>query len=198
MNEHPILFNNIMVRAILDGRKTKTRRAIRLDWWRCLDPEDHEDRTKVLMQCPYGHVGDRLWGRETLRRCEDSEGSIPLVLYDAGRDPVYQYARPAEWHWANSVLPARYMPRWASRIMLEIVDVRVEQVQDISERDAIAEGMMVMPGHMHGPLIPNAVMVPYTHRDAFEAIWDSINSQRGYSWNSNPWVWVIEFLRIVS
>lgn len=206
MKEHGITLIGPMVRAVLDDRKTHTRRIIKPEWWRCLDPEDEEDHQKALAQCPYGQIGDHLWVRETLRRCQDSEGSIPLALYDVGRVPVSRDSAPAEWHWKNSVLPSRFMPRWASRITLEITNLRVERVRDISDEDAIAEGVEVATapdGRTYMLTDDKPMWLGYggalpcvSARDSFRTLWDSINAKRGHSWESNPWVWVVEFRKL--
>jgi hypothetical protein len=134
----------------------------------------------------YGGIGDHLWVREALRRCQDSEGSKPLALYDCDRTQVYDAGYPVEWHWKPSVLTARYMPRWASRITLEVTGLRVERLQDISENDAKSEGVPQCPAHWK-------TETPY--RKEFERVWNHINAKR-YPWELNPWVWVISFKQV--
>jgi len=113
------------------------------------------------------------------------------VLYNTDRVQAYQNGNLAEWQWKPNVLSARFMPRWASRITLEVKAIRVERTQDISALDVIAEGF---------PYHPNSMAVkdcPEWARAAFRGLWDSINKHRGYSWDINQFVWVISFERIV-
>lgn len=174
MKERPILFSGEMVRAILEGRKTQTRRVIRdnlLSRFDDLNLDSYSDRNPsyetecgqlVLMTdlCPYGQVGDRLWVRETWAYCPYRD----CFFYRADNFSEDKF----KWK------PSIHMIRAASRITLEITGVRVERLQDISEEDAIAEGM--------NPELPRA---------KFRFLWESINGKG--SWNLNPWVWVIEF-----
>lgn len=217
MNEHMIIFSTEMMRAILSGRKTQTRRICKLpedarqiQYWTTPSgmPQNGYASPGVnywtrsgnhIDPCPYGFVGDHIWVRESLRRCQDSEGSMPLALYDVDRSPVLSGGRPAEWKWMPSVLAARYMPRWASRITLEITAIRVERLQDISEQDAIAEGMLFLGGAFdHFDKAPwadpgDSKQYPWRWaRGAFCAAWKRIN-EKCYPWDSNPWVWVINF-----
>ena len=198
MAEHPILFNTEMVRAILDGRKTMTRRVIKpqpvfieesgrwrwpvtgavtasLEWFHYMDSLD---------RCPYGQPSDRLWVRETWCRGRDA------LVYRVDH-PEYKSAPSHDNKWRPSI----HMPRWASRITLEVTSVRVERVQDISSDDAQAEG--VNPWFPSYDVYPGA-MADYiarggSYRNGFHELWDKINKKRGYSWHSNPWVWVVEF-----
>lgn len=185
MKERPILFSGEMVRAILDGRKTQTRRVIKPQ------PPESVSEGYTTYFCPYGIPGDRLWVRETFAPRLDVDPITELArarhyaMYKAdGGDPH----DPMHWHPYDKWIPSIFMPRWASRITLEITNVRVERVQDISVSECRAEG------------IPQASFSSQTDRDAqvhgeFMQLWDSINAKRGYSWESNPWVWVIEFKR---
>ncbi len=197
--EHPIIFNGEMVRAILGGRKTQTGRVIklpehdllggeyRLEWdddadcgdgtyrgcllWHC----DQKGGDPEVLGCPFGYPGDRLWVRETF--------SLPLLepCYRGERDcPQVVYAADGHTDWPTRNRPSIHMPRWASRIDLEITDVRVERVQEISLDDCVAEG--VIDPRCAGRSTAN-----------FAALWDSINAKRGFGWEANPWVWVIEF-----
>jgi len=195
MTERPILFSGPMVRAILDGTKTQTRRVLKKqpldvipcldDWvgekWAALltrDPEPHG----TLFRCRYGVPGDRLWVRETF--ATNTLGCPNGLTYRAdhldmrGDGP----ANPIKWH------PSIHMPRWASRITLEIVSVRVERVQDISTADIITEGLSTTLREYDAEC----------HlREQFETLWDSINGDKsGRSWADNPWVWCIEFRRL--
>lgn len=172
MKERPILFSGEMVRAILDGRKTQTRRVIKPQG----EPYTIEDVD--VLKCPYGIPGDRLWVRETFAdlrgmgfghkwayRADTPEGS------ESDRIRIGYGVR-----WKPSI----HMPRWASRITLEITDIRVERVQDITYIDAKAEGVEYEKGYTDP-------------REAFATLWNSINAKRDYGWAMNPWVWIIEF-----
>lgn len=196
VKERPILFSAPMVRAILAGAKTQTRRVIRPEWARCLDLEDVDDRARALEQGPYGVPGDRLWVRETFHHCPHcSDGEVayraggwmraPNGAPDDAGDRSDDDARPLSPKCAaHGWRPSIHMPRWASRLTLEVVSVRVERLQDTSEADAKAEG--VVPLQMdHG-----------SYKPAFEGLWDAINAKRA-PWNSNPWVFVVEFKMVV-
>ena len=188
MKERPILFSGEMVRAILDGRKTQTRRIVKpalvvlereflegfyWDWkFESVTFDTKEELLNSFTKyCPYGKKKDRLWVRETWRQPEDHED------YERG-DILYAASeRDASSKWKPSI----HMPRWASRIFLEIVSVRVERLQDITETDAISEGCA------------NAYH-PDFHTGQFRELWESINGPG--SWEKNPWVWVINFRRL--
>lgn len=171
MKERPILFSGAMVRATLADRKTQTRRVITERYQQCLSPEDEPEA--FLEFCPYGQPGDRLWVRETW--CYVGE-VVP--------EPIECIYKATDPDWQGGWTPSIFMPRWASRITLEVVSVRVERVQNISEEDAKAEGVI--------PLEPRTGL----YRCEFERVWDSINARRGYSWDSNPFVWCVSFRRI--
>jgi hypothetical protein len=155
------------------------------------------------MFCPYGQPGDRLWVRETWRpEIHDANGGdFEMIGYketdtnDACMDVLKRDL--CEWRkWCSKNgdakwYPSIHMPRWASRITLEVTGVRVERVQDLSEADARAEGCT----HTGiGPLVSADEIE--TARDQFARLWDSIHAARGYSWASNPYVWVVEFRRV--
>lgn len=195
IKEHPILFSSDMVRAILEGRKTQTRRVVKVtqrnswlvdDGWTdnyIKDPENH-----LVNECPYGQPGDRLWLRETFYPVTNT-----LCLYKADGDDI-DPAYNLKWR------PSIYMPRWASRITLEITGIRVERVQEITNEGAKAEGVELVPAFTAGNMSFSDVYGSHhyyhdTAREAFQELWDSINAKRGYSWDANPWVWVIEFKR---
>ena len=192
MKERPILFNAPMVRALLAGTKTQTRRAAKLpvvgaegsvsevvpsllpnrgDLWdfrRMLD-------NPMAVRCPYGQPGDRLWVCETFGHFERNENFAPgcEVFYRADGESL------AVEPWRPSI----HMPRWASRISLGITSVRVERLQDISRGDAMAEGCP-FPNMAQGP----------DPRDWYAELWGAINGPD--SWAENPWAWVIEFKAI--
>lgn len=175
MAERPILFSGEMVLAILDGRKTMTRRVVKPQPEPDTDCPHHvgtgiERKARI---CPYGKPGDRLWVRETF--CSFPDGNI---FYRADND---ERAPMKGWK------PSIFMPRALSRITLEIKNVRVERLQDISENDAKAEGT---DGERYlGQGFDHCV-----YREAFRTLWESINGPG--SWESNPWVWVVEFKQI--
>lgn len=203
MKERPILFSAPMVRAILEGRKTQTRRVVKPQPHSAHYPQHaeargagwvwmaHDDRPTYTFatgdfRCPYGQPGERLWVRETWAKADSS--LIDETFYRAdgevdGRQRAFSYVK-REPRWRPSI----HMPRWASRIDLEVTGVRVERLQDISEADAIAEG--VEPYRL--PVHP--VREALRHVDGFSVLWESINGPG--SWDANPWVWVVEFRRV--
>lgn len=174
MKSRPIIFGGEMVRAILDGRKIQTRRVIKpnkhISWMfdgRFSDEYISCSGNLVLLQiCPYGFPGGELWVRETWRR---GNGGIK---YRADRHPD-----DSEIKWKSPI----HLRKIDSRISLRIDKVRVERVQDISDRDVYAEGL------------PRSVIPGLRYKKQFEGLWDSINEKRGYPWSDNPFVWVIEF-----
>jgi hypothetical protein len=212
MRERPILFKGPMVRAILDGTKTQTRRIVKFSSWP--DYESLQDKHRVYetvvqggdggwgwlagadtdgrfskfmidtpgKRCPYGEVGDRLWVRETF--CDQGCGRF---LYRASvENPEWKVRR---WR------PSIFMPRMASRIELEVTAIRASRLQDISEEDAESEGAMTwwnglsqeeQFGMYDGGRGPIA---------AFRMLWDSINAKRGVGWDVNPLVWAVSFRR---
>jgi len=197
MKERPILMSTDNVKAILEGRKTQTRRVIKIPKYGrikvgttyllpnntnptggvsiCFDQSGLAD-WKVL-PCPYGQVGDRLWVRETWCGCKTIPPSQPIhykATDNKGCDDVWR--------------PSIFMPRWASRITLEITEIRVERLQEITEEDAITEGCTIMVGTTAGGNMGLA-----SARYAFMKLWDSLNAKQGYPWESNCWVWVITF-----
>ncbi len=196
MKEHPILFSTEMVKAILEGRKTMTRRTNGLDAynkepdkWK-IGPAMANDKVlfwsascdwsySYRLDCPYGQVGDGLWVRETFQIRADN-----VVEY---RATSAGYVALDGWR------PSIFMPRWASRINLEITGVRADRLQDISEKDCYKEGLALSIGMT---LVEPHWMTRDILRRKFKDLWDSINSKRGYGWSVNPWVWVIEFKRV--
>ena len=204
--ERPILFKGEMVRAILDS-KTQTRRIAKAF-------DGFQDMDKLLARfpnqegCPYGKPGELLWVRETHRywwpdnedpgsnpcRCrykaDDAICDLP-VCWDEG--PFFNApechrldVEPAKWR------PSIFMPRWASRILLEIIAVRVERLQSISEADARAEG--APPSHQSIDHISHAFGYADFSRSWYAQLWESINGPG--SWAANPWVWAVEFRRV--
>lgn len=234
--EHPILFSGPMVRAILAGKKTQTRRIIRIPEVVRAEPEDasasggnesaylngltevgqreedgvwraflteYPEEGSVDVRCPYGKPGDRLWLRETWAAGACSEGLAPSCLspsfYRGPRsdnggawfqadaaEPAHPVTPRGKWR------PAIHMPRWLSRITLEVIEVRAARVQDISEDDARAEGAEKGNDHRVYPSKQAAWVT--TYRRGFEVLWDSINGDRDRAdWAANPWVWAVSF-----
>lgn len=192
--ERPILFSAPMVRALLAGTKTQTRRVVKITHRTpglaaCLaPPAGMRTRTSLAAElCPYGQPGDRLWVREAWARTTVFPGS-EMVVYREG-DSRTDYDRP--WK------PGIHMLRRDSRITLEVTGVRVERLQDISEADALAEGTpcYVCGGHLNG--LSEADCHCF-HRKAtasdYRALWESINGDG--SWSLNPWVWAVSFKRV--
>lgn len=189
MAEKPIIFSGPMVRAILDRRKTQTRRVVNHipalgspeDW---CHKHGHAQFAAVAGDyrrfCPYGAPGSYLWVMETWRL-----GESP---YDCGDTSVHYRADLDECA-GGPWKPSIHMPRWASRITLRITDVRVERVQDADAYDAKAEGCSTHPGSRDKQQTWEDEVL-----EEFAAMWDSLNSQRdGCSWIDNPWCWVISF-----
>ena len=200
-----------MVRAILEGRKTQTRRVMNpqpKEWavnssgsrpiiWKNDKPVD--------VECPYGQPGDRLWVRETFRLTTGDDCACYEPCQCKSGVPVY-YASCAddECKWKPSI----FMPRWASRITLEIVEVRVQRVQEISHKDAISEGCPDA-GDISAKTWDESGISRRVFEDSqnrrntifgakaeYSILWDSINSKRGFGWDKNPWVWAITFKRL--
>lgn len=205
MTQRPILFNTEMVKAILSGRKTETRRVIKPQpdnnpLWRTrefgrnfgghiaiVDPDG------VQHNCPYGAVGDELYVRETFAplsavRTQDP-GSTALrdgAFYKTDYD--YKYAlNHDDGTEFKGWKPSIHMPKKFSRITLKIKEIRVERVQEITEAGAEAEGIDVDIVDVNG------FKVSGTWTDSFHLLWNSINLKRGFGWDSNPWVWVVRF-----
>jgi hypothetical protein len=225
MRERPIIFSAEMVRAILAGRKTQTRRVVGerdrlvLDFltgdadggptgatadlgqtadqhglivWSAEYPDEGGER----LPCPFGAPGDRLWVRETWFEECDPETVRPYETRRARylateTEEVMQMDDDGGWAWnkdGTAKSPWRspiHMPRWASRITLELTQVRVDRLQGISLDDVVAEG--VTPEWSNGSTVAS-----------FASLWDSINAKRGHPWDSNPWVWALGFRRIES
>lgn len=211
MKEKPILFSGPMVRVILEGKKTQTRRVVkpqpvyRCDvddptgitcngwWW--TKPNGTGIHSQVseaalkstfersLYWCPYGKPDDRLWVRETWA---SDDGRTAFYRADG---ETYNYGLP----WKPSI----HMPRWASRITLEICSVRVERLQEISGEDLKAEGIsgLLCYGPACGPACTQERRCE-GRKEAFIDLWNSLNAARGFGWETNPYVWVLEFRRL--
>lgn len=199
VKERPILFSGPMVRAILDGKKTQTRRVVKLDaelkGRGCASLKDAfpdnslaahlkvqgPNDTRHRLYCPYGYKGERLWVRETWRVRGGQEYEYqrhqPSVVYKASSEP----GDLGPWK------PSIFMRRWASRITLDIQTIRVERLHQISPADVYAEGV--------GDFVSQN---PDVASEMFARLWNKINEARGCGWATNPWVWVIEFRRVVT
>lgn len=239
-NEKPILFSSAMVRAILDGNKTQTRRVINkvpshyefsaklssvenlYRFW-CKDELkpgiDNRSSGIIDVKCRYGKIGDRLWVRETWAKDFSIHVSHNGLLYKAtaltdnrnGRKEwatcdekgnwFDYYNRPIKWK------PSIFMPRWASRITLEIKNIRVERLQDISETDAEIEGInlidfncwenyLVTKDWFYEGRNQREYHALQDSKMSFASLWDSINEKRGFGWEANPYVFVIEFKKV--
>ncbi|MJN96019.1 hypothetical protein DNX92_05000 [Salmonella enterica subsp. enterica] len=202
MKERGMIFNGEMVRAILDGRKTQTRRIMKNQ------PAGDYPETPALIRnvgtgfqwhglygessifnCPLGSIGERIWVRETFR-VHSRATDVATLVYRASvrnswteqthRVPVAVCNKPAT---PEKWTPSIHMPRWASRLLLEITDVRVERLNNISECDAKAEG---------GPT--ECTLIGDKYFPGFRSLWKSIYGEE--SWDANPWAWVIEFKRV--
>ena len=188
MKERPILFSAPMVRAILQGKKTQTRRIVKPQ------PESFVTKFSVnehgigisadeaqnhVWKCPYGVAGDRLWVRETwgLFDSQPSDGPERAHVFYRATDGHRHELRFQLWR------PSIHMPRWASRITLEVVAVRVERLQDITDKDVFCEGIQ--------QAVDEGLQGDGSARGAFRELWSSINGAD--SWAANPWVWVVEF-----
>ena len=217
--ERPMLFSGAMVRALLDGSKTQTRRVFSAHMIKTMGYAaaagevsyfieqgfmEPNDASYVVDFCPHGKPGDHIWVRETFQgplfdgermdefRRDSSKFETPefcVFAADGGGPPEFQDADDnlfCRWR------PSIHMPRWASRIQLEIVAVRVERLNACSDADAVAEGVGLNPSAVGMKLTnpPGESMAIAMYR----ALWDSINGAG--SWAANPWVWVVEFKRV--
>ncbi|HHT2831407.1 TPA: morphogenetic protein [Klebsiella aerogenes] len=203
MTERGMIFNGEMVRAILDSRKMQTRRIVKgtdgavkfcKEWdingeeiFVVLGEKDHTGMNPVLgtISCPFGGVGDRIWVRETWARYNIDQDS---------HDMAYRATAPEDWPEGGRWRPSIHMPRWASRILLEITDVRVERLREISQSDAEAEGVEKLKKGFWKNYQPGWTEFQLTARGSFATLWKSIYGDE--SWYADPWVWVIEFKRV--
>jgi hypothetical protein len=191
MKERPILFSTEMVKAILEGRKTQTRRVINPQ------PDSRGLRSSNVpfedwhgreVKCPYGNVGDVLWVRESWNGVRAFDGSFSHYRYKADGDPLHNGMR-----WKPSI----HMPKDAARIWLKITDIRVQRLHDITPMDAAEEGIEIYPANsvvQHWKDYMNIHKGMTTAVGSFVSLWCSINGTE--SWDSNPWVWVITFDKI--
>lgn len=214
--EIPILFKGDMVRAILADQKHQTRRINGLDEvnqdpdaWRydstnihgdhlffdthaAISGHDPQDCTRIV-KCPYGKSGDILWVRETW--ATDFQANFLYRASDPNPSPMGPYGAKKIVDGVNNVWrPSIFMPRVAARLLLANQSVRVERLQDISEADAMAEG--VTPLYMESWRKPGERITQCTAAESFAYLWDTINKARGFPWSANPFVWVVEFRRL--
>ncbi|HGK3942984.1 TPA: hypothetical protein ACJ2OQ_004389 [Klebsiella pneumoniae] len=216
MTERGMIFNGEMVRAILDGRKTQTRRIIKWKQTRFTEIGEREDGSKwpwsedaehacdFWHPCPFGAVGDRIWVREAFR-VHSRATDVATLVYKASernswteqthRVPVAVCNKPAT---PEKWTPSLHMPRWASRILLEITGVRVERLNAISEEDAEAEGIdmeaLYDSQDCYDCIADHNMTGRPTVTGAFKYLWESIYGEE--SWKANGWVWVISFKRV--
>ena len=215
IRERPILFNGAMVRAILDGRKTVTRRQINPQFpssvnevlpyatyrgaWMPRDPESPDDAWEEQVRvCPYGKPGDRLWVRETWQLHEKFTDNCVVVYKANERNSWTEFHRrfpvdvargvPEKPFQTHGFRPSIHMPRWACRLLLEVTDVRVERLQEITEDQAEAEGVRTCEHDL------DPVGNGYSATELFSILWSSLYGVGNY--NDNPWVWVVEFKRV--
>ncbi|QKJ73430.1 hypothetical protein HRH33_12855 [Pseudomonas rhodesiae] len=216
IKERPILFSAPMVRAILEGRKTVTRRPVKVQPHIdasgnfCVGNSNYGQDgygspvTKHFVNgcCPFGKPGDRLWVREAWQADAQVDSVAPRELSHG--EPI-RY--PADWDFRQTgcammkpgkIRPSIHMPRWVSRILLEITDVRVERLQGITEEQAKAEGVRLMRDGSDTWVSregPGNLVTPWpTAKEAFSDLWNTINGPQ--AWAANPWVWVVEFKRV--
>lgn len=225
ITEKSILFSGEMVRAILDGRKTMTRRIVKpqptyedetIYAGKIYGPEKYEpvdyDKDGEMIEgmeifgaydedgewgvkCPY-EPGMKLWVRETFftRRCACCDLGDEYSDCTCGNPPKYR-ADGYKLFTGEKWSPSLFMPRWASRITLEVTGVRIERLQSITEEDARAEGIKEYSNRTFG-LDEPACCMGTNARIAFMRLWDSLNAKRGYGWKVNPWVWVVQFRKM--
>ncbi|MEW9586767.1 hypothetical protein [Paraburkholderia sp. DGU8] len=216
MKERPILFSGHMVRALLDGSKTQTRRVVKLphnnplgQWEPTTIGGENGGRTAAgealplqggiwhtrtgdSLMCPHGQPGDRLWVRETHLNWWKRDEANPDVARVFSHVAAYA-ADGYELELGEKWIPSIHMLRAASRITLDVTGVRVERLQDICEADAIAEGIAKTAAGFWSTYGRSGVDGTYSPVSSYHCLWDSINGAD--SWDANPWVWVVEFKR---
>jgi len=202
MKERGILFSAPMVRALLAGTKTQTRRVAKTGLY-AIDAKIHGAETAarelaaLVTKSPYGQTGDRLWVRETWV-CDDYRVQAgPYLEVPGAREALFYRAdseQPFESPEGKFWKPSIHMPRWASRILLEIVAVRLERLNDCSEADARAEGAAGYEEGIDAP--PPDEDAVWSYQASYRRLWESINGAG--SWAANPWVWVVQFKRIAA
>lgn len=214
--ERPILFSGAMIRAILKGKKTQTRRIVKPnpDWtepatgwcngdghsgtgWYAYN-EDYPEEGSLYYRCPYGEPGDLLWVKETTLKVEDHGYIGPVYAEsDDGRACLAWGLAPSADDctevepWDIKRRPSIFMSRSMARILLEVVSIRVERLNDISDADAVSEGSLEWASEQDTPV--RDIPAGESHL-IYRQLWESING-RG-SWDTNPWVWVVKFKRI--
>ena len=208
LNMKPILFKSEMIRAILDGSKSQTRRIIKnsinppIDYLSfldsCFNDKDFPIDSTIRVGSKY-QIDDILYVRETFRpfsnitmRTEDVG-----IEYKADGQYIKWFAEVEDAYpvFDNKWKPSIFLPKKFSRIFLKVVDIRLEKLNSISEKDAILEGVKLFGLHAYTCYNHDDYSFPYA-KDSFHSLWDSINEKRGFSWKSNPWVFVYEFKRI--
>lgn len=220
MTDRPILFSAPMVRALLAGRKTQTRRILlgtalaahEPQWdavqgadgiWR-LVADTEEVRGQIIPDVRYS-VGDRLWVRENIAVMPRTAHALPKTQSPVDPDVAAYYQadfdRSGKPRWSPSI----HMPRWASRLTLIVAHVRVQRLQDISEADAISEGAISIPygsppgfpereAYHHGQKLPPPLEAAFeTAKDSFRNLWNGLNAARGFGWLVNPWIVAVTF-----
>lgn len=214
--ERPVLMNAFSVQTILSGRKTQTRRVIKpqpstytamtrfnnfLKWKDCINAKLPFALGLLKTHCPYGQIGDHLWVRETwavpaaLNRYKPSQLlDWQPILYRADNFIRGNFETGKDWtgdefgRWRPSI----FMPRWVSRITLEVTDVGVERVQNIREHEVFLEGIEHCLD-CDAYILSHRNDEPHEQSDDFIDLWNSINAKRGFGWDTNPWVWKVEF-----
>lgn len=177
MRERSILFSAPMVRAILAGHKTQTRRPVAFDVANACTHANGATSPAVLTRCPYGQPGDRLWVREAWRTYKSLDECPPRSI-ESGAGLSYIADEIESPPGFGRYRHARFIPRWASRITLEVMSVRVERLYEMTATDAMAEGIDCQS---LSPVLD------------FHGVWNAIYAAKGIGWAANPWVWVVEF-----
>jgi hypothetical protein len=197
MREYPILFNGDMVRSILAGTKTQTRRPVKFKVGRDNRFDVPGERyvmnirdPRAVQFCPYGQPSDHLWVRETWHS-------------DRATHPIFAFYRADGDDGKLPWRPSIHMPRWACRLVLKITSVRVECVQEITEGGAIDEGALTLSDFTGYEVLAQLAKeqgkrppLGPSPRERFLHLWDSLYAAKGAGWDANPWVWVVEFKRV--